>query len=78
MGKHSGGALVRRELRRAGVRAVQDRVRVVVERLKALREARGKAQLRRLVGVKRALDRERAGVSEGEFRRLARWAKRIK
>ncbi len=74
LGKHSGTALVGRELRRAGVLAASDRVWVVLERLKALREGRSKKRLRELVEVKKLLDRERAGVTEEEFRRLVRWA----
>ncbi len=66
--------MVGRELRRAGVRAASDRVWVVLERLKALREGRSKKSLRELVEVKKLLDRERAGVTEEEFRRLVRWA----
>jgi hypothetical protein len=46
----------------------------VLERLKALREGRSKKRLRELVEVKKLLDRERAGVTEEEFRRLVRWA----
>ncbi len=74
--KHSGTALVGRQLRRAGVRVTLSELREITERLKVLRARRSKKGLRELVDVKRDLDEERAGVSEGEFRRLTDWARR--
>jgi isopropylmalate/homocitrate/citramalate synthase len=70
MGKHSGAALVEHELERLGGKVRGGDVKELTQRVKRLKEGAGKGKLRELVRVKRALDRERAGVTLEEFRRL--------
>ncbi len=72
LGKHSGTAIVERELQRMGAAGKVGSARELTGRVKVLREQTGKGKLRKLVRVKRALDRERAGVTMAEFRRLLR------
>ncbi len=54
LGKHSGTALVGRQLRRAGVRVTLSEAREITERLKVLRARRSKKGLRELVDIKRS------------------------
>ncbi len=70
LGKHSGTRLVELELRRGGFLVTRDQARELTARLKALKERRSKRKIGELIKVKRALDQERAGVSEGDFLRL--------
>ncbi len=77
LGKHSGTALVGGELRNHGIQVTSERVRAIVERLKDLKEGRSKKRLRELVNAKKALDAERGGVSEREFRNLIRSARKM-
>ncbi len=72
LGKHSGTAIVRRELRRTGGGEKTRSIKELTEMVKMLRAQAGKGKLRKLVRVKRALDRQRAGVTTAEFRRLLR------
>ena len=70
LGKHSGAALVEHELGRLKRRVGRGDVGELTRRVKWLRESAGKGKIRELVRVKRALDRERAGVTLEEFRQL--------
>ena len=70
MGKHSGVALVEYELKRLKRRVGPRDIRELTQRVKRLQRGTGKGKIRELVRVKRALDRERAGVTLEEFRRL--------
>ncbi len=66
------GALVGRELRNVRVQLTRKQVREITDWLKGLKTARSKKRLREPVNAKRALDKERAGVSEQDLRRLTR------
>ncbi len=70
LGKHSGAAMVEHELERSGGRTRDGSVKELTQRVKWLKEGTGKGKIRELVRVKRALDRERAGVTLEEFRAL--------
>ncbi len=72
LGKHSGAALVQYELGRSRGRVGVGGVKELTRRVKSLKERAGKEKLRELVRLKRAMDRERAGVTLEEFRRLIR------
>ncbi len=70
LGKHSGAALVEHELQRLKRRSGTRDVNELTQRVKQLRVSAGKGKIRELVRVKNAMDRERAGVTLEEFRRL--------
>ena len=66
LGKHSGTAIVHSMAPRASEEAVWK----VTKKLKSYREKAGKTRLRRLVAMKRDLDKERRGVTKTQFRKL--------
>ncbi len=70
VGKHSGASLLKRELHRLGFQSKEVTSRELTNRLKALKEGKSKRRLRELVKVKRELDEERLGISEGDLRLL--------
>ncbi len=70
MGKHSGAALVEHELERLKRPIGRGDVSELTRRVKRLQQGASKGKIRELVRVKRALDRERGGVTLEEFRRL--------
>ncbi len=62
LGKHSGSALVGRQLRKAGVQLTRKQVREITDHLKGLKAGRSKRRLRELMNAKRGF---RQGKSRG-------------